>query len=442
MKKILISLSIVAAVAAVVVGATTSFFSDTETSTGNTFTAGAIDLGVDNTSYYNGVLNTGTSWGLDFDIDNTEFPGDNPLTLNVVENGYSLPIVRQFFNFSDLKPGDWGEDTISLHVNNNDSWLCADVTLTKNDDVSSTEPELEVAGETQNTDSIFDGELASHLRFTWWADDGDNVLENNEHAIHSNVPLGTGSVALADSLTNIWDDEDNALPGGSTRFIGKAWCFGNGNVGSYPPQFPTGGDDNTDPTVRPVICDGSQESNITQTDSVMADIGFRAVQSRNNPEFVCSVATPNPHVLRLENETEVTGGPWIVHSSDQIFADLTWEGNGPTFNYSLVGQGLAAGTNYSLVYYADGWPGNNPGAFIGNGTSDPSGNISFSGTPNLGVDLPTLPDGNFSVGAKVWLVRTSDYNGGSLSIGPMTAWNPSQYLFEGNVYINYNDTDN
>ncbi|HBB53974.1 TPA: hypothetical protein DCZ79_00530, partial [Candidatus Nomurabacteria bacterium] len=42
-KKIIVSLSVVAAVAAITVGATTAFFSDTETSTGNTFTAGAID---------------------------------------------------------------------------------------------------------------------------------------------------------------------------------------------------------------------------------------------------------------------------------------------------------------------------------------------------------------------------------------------------------------
>jgi predicted ribosomally synthesized peptide with SipW-like signal peptide len=48
MRKIIISLSVVAAVAAAVVVGTTAFFSDTETSTGNTFTAGTIDISVDN----------------------------------------------------------------------------------------------------------------------------------------------------------------------------------------------------------------------------------------------------------------------------------------------------------------------------------------------------------------------------------------------------------
>src|SRR3989338_6907683 len=362
MKKILLSLSVIVAVGAVVAGATGAFFSDTETSEGNTFTAGAIDLGIDNESYYNGHLNPGTSWVLNYDLDK-ECPNPffDPNKDPGEDNPRTIPCL--FFNFDDLKPGDWGEDTISLHVNNNDSWLCADVTLTKNDDVSSTEPELEV--DVPNTDSIFDGELASHLRFTWWADDGDNVLENDENPIHQNVPLGTGSVALADSNVNIWNEEEGGgpLPGGDVRYIGKAWCFGNATLTPYQ-QDSLGGGQNNGPDVRPIVCDGSQEGNETQTDSVMADIGFRAVQSRNNPNFVCSTATPNPHALRLENETEVTGGPWIVHSGDEIYADLTWTGDAEGFNYTLNGQGLTANTDYNLIYYADGWPGNNPGAFI------------------------------------------------------------------------------
>jgi len=45
-KKILISLSVIGAVAAIAIGGTVAYFSDTETSTGNTFTAGTIDLAV------------------------------------------------------------------------------------------------------------------------------------------------------------------------------------------------------------------------------------------------------------------------------------------------------------------------------------------------------------------------------------------------------------
>jgi len=46
MKKIIVSLAIIAVVGAIVVGATTAYFSDTETSKGNTFSAGTIDIRV------------------------------------------------------------------------------------------------------------------------------------------------------------------------------------------------------------------------------------------------------------------------------------------------------------------------------------------------------------------------------------------------------------
>jgi len=45
-KKILVSLSVIAAVAAIAIGGTVAYFSDVETSPGNTFTAGTIDLAV------------------------------------------------------------------------------------------------------------------------------------------------------------------------------------------------------------------------------------------------------------------------------------------------------------------------------------------------------------------------------------------------------------
>lgn len=49
--RILASLGMIVFVAAIAAGATGAFFSDTETSTGNTFTAGDIDLQIDNESY-------------------------------------------------------------------------------------------------------------------------------------------------------------------------------------------------------------------------------------------------------------------------------------------------------------------------------------------------------------------------------------------------------
>ena len=92
MKRILSSFIIIGIVAALVVSISRAFFSDTETSTGNTFTAGAIDLKIDNTSYYRGEIHAETTWGL------TDLAG------------------HLFFNFNDIKPSDWGEDLSLIHI--------------------------------------------------------------------------------------------------------------------------------------------------------------------------------------------------------------------------------------------------------------------------------------------------------------------------------------
>jgi hypothetical protein len=265
MRKILLGLLTAGAIGGVAMFATGAFFSDTETSTGNTLQAGSIDLGVDNHSYYNGVLNPETTWRVDYDL------SDDP--------------QRQFFNFTDLKPGDWGEDTISLHVKDNDSWLCADVKLTSDNDNGLTEPE---GDDGDITPGIGEGELADAVNFFWWADDGDNVFESDETLLPAG-PLGalsvdqTATVALADSQVNIWGD-DGPLPGDSVRWVAKAWCFGATSMTPYPQD---GGNLGSGPDARPVVCDGSLVNNVTQSDSLTADISFRAIQSRHNESFVC-----------------------------------------------------------------------------------------------------------------------------------------------------------
>ena len=266
MKKILLSTALILLVSgALVVGGTGAFFSDTEISTGNTFSAGAIDLKIDNTSYYNGAVSTSTTWTL------------TDLT------------IEKFFDFPDLKPGDRGEDTISLHVESNDAYLCANVKLTSNDDNGLTEPEALIDA----TDGPGLGELASLVNFMWWADDGDNVLEEDENVI-TQGPIGTlglnGSttIALADSETNIWTGQGGPVPGAQTHYIGKAWCFGaltpaalpQDGLGSTSPRTPansTGG----------MSCDGSLLDNVSQSDSLTADVSFSAVQARHNDHFVC-----------------------------------------------------------------------------------------------------------------------------------------------------------
>lgn len=134
----------------------------------------------------------------------------------------------------------------------------------------------------------------------------------------------------------------------------------------------------------------------------------------------------------LENKD----GNWNV-IQDGRYGELTYNESGPTFNYTFNGYGLNANTSYSLIYYADGWPGNNPGAFLGKGTTDGSGNVSFSNNINLNMNLPSLPDANYANGAKIWLVPSIGYTESTKSI---IGWNAAQYLFE-TSRLHYQDTD-
>lgn len=256
MKKVLKGVVVLTGVAVIAAGAAMAFFTDVETSTGNSFTAGAIDLEIDNESYYNGVYSEETSWEL------------TDLTDEV------------FFDFEDLKPGDWGEDTLSLHVDTNDAWVCVDLVLTANDDVDCNDPELVDDPSCEVNMDLFDGELAQEMEFIFWLDDGDNVLEDDEELLTSGTAydvLNGVTLPIADSTT-----EYGPLVASTTYYIGKAWCFGNLTLDPVPAG------QGVNPTVAPgILCDGSGVSNAPQTDMVMADFTFRAIQSRNNMDYEC-----------------------------------------------------------------------------------------------------------------------------------------------------------
>ena len=83
-KRILISLTVIGAVAAIAVGGTIAYFSDTETSTGNTFTAGTIDIAIDQQNpwagnYSVGDLKPGETGNINFVITNE---GTNPVNVS------------------------------------------------------------------------------------------------------------------------------------------------------------------------------------------------------------------------------------------------------------------------------------------------------------------------------------------------------------------------
>lgn len=290
MQKILTSAGMIVFAAALVAGATGAFFSDTETSTGNTFTAGDIDLRIDNESY-----------ALDFNIPAFDGTPTGALVANSANSWELADLVagtHKFFNFLDVKPGDYGEDTISIHVGSNDAWMCAAARITDDSDQSCTEPE-NADDPTCATPGLGGGELDSVLNFAFWADDGDNVYEptagqsGSPETIFLSGPLSglndAGQITLADSQGGAFGG--NPIPGDSTVYIGKIWCAGT----LTPTNLVQDGSGNT---ISPLTgtgftCDGSLVNNASQTDQVQGDMQFYAEQARNNGGFQCSNWQPS-----------------------------------------------------------------------------------------------------------------------------------------------------
>lgn len=274
MKRILLALGVIVFVGALTAGATGAFFSDSETSNGNSFTAGAIDLKVDSTQHYDGLICTNGQWVLE----NPAVPSPRPDLIGQVCTGtWALkdlnPTLDKFFNFSDVKPGDIGENTISLHVDSNDAYACADITNIQNDENTLLAPEVN-AGDTVDGPLGF-GELGQNLDFLIWSDNGASTnAGNNIWDADETIGTHVTGAAVASSSFTLADATTGPIPGASTRFLGLAWCAGT---------FTAGG-----PGVTPV-CNGTSMGNIAQTDSYKADIALRVVQSRNNAAFRCSV---------------------------------------------------------------------------------------------------------------------------------------------------------
>jgi predicted ribosomally synthesized peptide with SipW-like signal peptide len=285
MKKIILSLAMIAAMAALAVGATTAYFSDTETSEGNTFTAGAIDLKVGNHCYYNGDECKCDTQG------NCTWQSGPNNGENCACTWELTDLTNELFaNFSDLKPGDWGEDTISLQVNNNKAWVCADVKITTDSDVTCTEPEKESTGDTScQSNTVDDGELDKYLEVFAWADicqrqgghyPGDNIYTPDCDRPLMNEPTKIrdyeDKFPIADATYSIAGNDlsNNPLPliGKGKYYIGKAWCFGEMNV---------------DTSTGEITCDGKDVENDAQTDTLQLEVSFEAMQYRNNSDFTC-----------------------------------------------------------------------------------------------------------------------------------------------------------
>lgn len=274
MKRILLSLATIALVGGVGVAATRAFFSDVETSTGNKFEAGKLDLQIASTAHYDGLICTEVSEG----VYQWELPAQGGQTsredlIHETCNGSwgSKDLDQErFFELTDIKPGDEGENTITLNVDDNPSWACVDIKNMQNLENVCTESET---GDTTCGAGIDQGELAQNINFFAWLDlDGDNIWNGAETKLFTNT-FGPASDVFNDKTYVLAEGGGTPIPGATPLHIGLRWCAGTMTV---------------DEETKTVSCDGVGMGNNTQTDSVIADIAFRVEQARNNPNFTCA----------------------------------------------------------------------------------------------------------------------------------------------------------
>jgi len=312
--RILLSGAAILAAAALIIGATLAFFSDTETSEGNILQAGGLDLKIDSEAHYAGLVCEEDEGN---DGPNFIWVDDNPSSTtrpDLVDKECSgtweetdLGPEHKFFDLSDIKPGDEGEVTVSLHVFDNDAWGRLVINDILDEDNGCTEPESEDAGDvTCNGDP--DGELQENLLFRIWLDEGlingfqcssperearceadpeegDNIWQETTIVNQQSVPaepqlVAPGTLDEGGEILNIWQ--------GLQVAYGLQGCVGSG-----------------DPDDRTTTCigltpDGHMIGSVTyyfglawelpddvedivQTDSLQADMRFEIEQHRNNP---------------------------------------------------------------------------------------------------------------------------------------------------------------
>jgi predicted ribosomally synthesized peptide with SipW-like signal peptide len=170
-----------------------------------------------------------------------------------------------FWNFDDVKPGDWGRNVISYHVYDNDAYMC---TFLEKTDLENTMTPPESPPDVEGPE----GELSKYLDVFVWHDlngngiyEGEPVIAHEKFANMDNWPIA--------------QPPGSPIKASTDNYIGVAWCFGVLGVSEG----------------NPFTCDGDGDYNKAQTDSLIVDLNFYAEQARHNSEFSCdNFVTPTP----------------------------------------------------------------------------------------------------------------------------------------------------
>ncbi|WP_424013890.1 SipW-dependent-type signal peptide-containing protein [Halorubrum xinjiangense] len=311
-RKMLVGLGAVGVASAGAGLGTTAYFNDTETFENNTLTAGSLDLFVhvdyseDQGSYAQYSTPSGS-----FINGNVVGQLDDGEVVTQEGDGLSIQV-------SDLKPGDSGEGEFCFSIVDNPAymWMCGE--LTANDENGETEPESD-DDETPDTGDLAD---AMEVTVSYCTPDGDggNVIGDEivsgslaevMLALQAGVPLsgdGDASASLADRPA--FEGVTEPFVEGTPNIAEQCVCF--------TWEVPT------------------SVGNEIQTDSVMFDFEFFAVQSRHND------GTHNPCV----DETVVTAydndwkGQTLGNPTDgNVYTSVSFGQNQTVLSFAFADDG-------------------------------------------------------------------------------------------------------
>lgn len=392
MKKIIISLAMIAAVGAVVVGATTAFFSDTETSVGNTFTAGTIDISVDgqnpwNDSWSNYLDKPCETNYMTFTIKNE---GENPAKIwkrltSIVNGPGAINYCEASSEPEWFDGGGTGDESACtgdyIERDTLSAFMIYDMAICVLNEAGGNCPMTLVHTDVNDKEyyqPIIDGTNG-------WVvviDEDDQVRVDNvvDTWIQLSEGLGTGESLIVSQSYHLmtWDDSG-----------------------------------------QPIV------TNWAQGDTMEFTVELEARQLTAPAPGVNQANEATAELVEKNTTTwdPIPGGATVT---------LTYVVEGEMFDYSFAGTVVADG-DYQLIYYPDPWASPKTVVVIGAPVTSASLAVAGAGNVELSTDLPASYDNNYGVGAKVWLVPTSSLSGNQL------LWtNLGQFLFDLTM-VNYDD---
>jgi|SRR6056297_691963 len=361
-KKILLSLAIIGVAAAMVVGATTAYFSDTETSTGNVFAAGTIDINLT-------------------DLDNDTWTGEAVM--------------------NDMKP--CYTDYVNFIIHNDDSEGANPVNVWKK--LKGFDYSTGIETESECTDQ--GGKWDYNSEACDWDYYDDSSSDNNRL---DKVVLYDLTVRVYNSDNEIWwttiYDEEVTLRDIKGNEVSEK--------GFYLGMIPAGGYMEVEQSYHMKPDTG----NWAQGDEMTFDIEVYAEQLKGEI------------VLEDKQATNEDGDYWKINHESKRKGTLTYQVRSPEFEFEFEGVAPEADQEYVLIA---GPNATNPTVKLGEGSSNGSYGIAFSGSNNLNQDLSN---------AKVWLVPETNWNDNDNEVIWPIPWESSSdiFLWETGL-IDYEDTD-